>query len=149
MTTITGPSSTPVTTSLETSATSGAASPPAINSTQPATSTATSKPTHTAIGVGAGVGVAVGLAILAAGFFYVKHRPSKKRDEDLPTLRAGSNDKGDHRRPTIERKKTLRELPNNETPQELMDPIGHPLDPSELHGKHSLDPSELHGNNEH
>ena len=138
MTTITGPSSTPVTTSLETSATSGAASHPAINSTQPATSTATSKPTHTAIGVGAGVGagvgVAVGLAILAAGFFYIKHRPSMKRNEELPAIRAGSNDKGDHTRPTIERKKPLRELPNNETPQELMDPIGHQLDPSELHG---------------
>ena len=97
------------------------------------------------MGVGVGVGVAVSLAILAAGFSYIKHRPSKTRDEGLPVIRAGSNDNGDHKQPTTDREKRLGELPNEEKPQELMDPIGHPLDPSELHGKHLLEPSELHG----
>ena len=141
-------SSAPVTTHSGTSETSAtAASPPAISSTQIATSTATNKPTHTAIGVGAGVGagvgVAVGLAILAAGFFYNKHRPSKTRDEGLPAIRAGSNDKSDDRRPTKEKKKTLGELPSNEKPQELMHSIGHPLETSELHGDNEQDSMDL------
>lgn len=70
------------------------------------------------MGVGAGVGVAVGLAILAAGFFYIKHRPSKKRDEEPQEAREGSDDKG----PELQQNGRAGELPADEDPRELIDP---------------------------
>ncbi|KAM0803338.1 hypothetical protein BDR22DRAFT_886712 [Usnea florida] len=119
--------STPVTTGSGTSEISATAGPSAISSTQLATSKVTSKPSHTAIGVGAGVGagvgVTVGLAILAAGFFYIKHRPSKTRDEGRLAIRAGSNNKSDDKRLELQGD-GVGELPADKDPQELIDPKG-------------------------